>query len=103
MKTYRDERIYFIGAMAVMLLGGCVSTSKYKKLEEDKNKEISGLQQQITTLEQSKASVEQSKADLEKQNADLAAQKAYIEKSNAQAEQQYNELLGKLADEVHDG
>jgi PBP1b-binding outer membrane lipoprotein LpoB len=47
-----------------LIVSGCVSTGKYKKMETGKNQEIAALQQEKTSLEQQKGT-------LEKQNTEL--------------------------------
>ena len=63
-------------------MSGCVSTSKYEKLEADKNQEIANLQKQVATLEQ---------------------QKTELQTSNEQNKTQYDALVSKLSTEVEKG
>jgi chemotaxis protein MotB len=73
--------------MSAMLAGsvamsGCVSTSKYEKLEADKNQEIANLQKEKATLEQEKAA---------------------LQSSSQQNTAQYDALVQKLSKEVQQG
>jgi len=72
----------FIG-LAVLAVGmtvtGCVSSGKYKKLEADKNQEITALQQEKTTLEYQKGALEKDVADLKDQVAALEQEKTTAE------------------------
>jgi chemotaxis protein MotB len=70
-------------------MGGCVSTSKYDKLEADKNQEITNLKKE--------------KATLEEQNTTLRQEKAAIQTSSKQNQEQYNALVHKLSREVQKG
>jgi chemotaxis protein MotB len=71
---------------------GCVSSSKYKKLQTEKaglETEKAGLQTQVATLQQEKT--------------DLAQQKDDLAKSSENTETQYNKMVHDLADEVQKG
>ena len=63
-------------------LSGCVSTSKYEKLEADKNQEVANLQKEKAALEQ---------------------QKATLQATSQQSQEQYNALVHKLSKEVQKG
>jgi chemotaxis protein MotB len=63
-------------------MSGCVSTSKYEKLEADKNQEI---------------------ANLQKQNAELEQQKTTLQTTSQQRQAQYDALVQKLSAEVKQG
>ena len=67
---------------AALALSGCVSTSKYEKLEADKNQEIASLQ---------------------KEKADLQKQKTELQTSSEQRQAQYDALVKKLSTEVQQG
>jgi len=69
-------------AAVSVALSGCVSTSKYEKLEADKNQEIANLQKE--------------KAALDQQNIALQT-------STKQSQEQYNALVHKLSKEVQSG
>jgi chemotaxis protein MotB len=94
--TASEFRPVLIGTLSAILISGCVSSSKYKKLEADKNEQISALQTQATNCETQRAACEKDKAD-------IAAQKEAVEKSSAHTESQYNAIVGQLADEVQKG
>jgi len=78
------NRYLWITAAVVVLatMSGCVSTSKYEKLEADKNQEI---------------------ANLHKQVAELERQKTELQTSSEQNKAQYDALVGKLSTEVEKG
>jgi chemotaxis protein MotB len=85
------NRYHVVSALVAVsvAMGGCVSTSKYEKLEADKNKEVANLQKEKTTLEQ--------------QNAELQQQKSAMQASSQQSQAQYNALVQKLSKEVQKG
>jgi chemotaxis protein MotB len=85
------NRYHVVSALVAVsvAMGGCVSTSKYEKLEADKNKEVANLQKEKTTLEQ--------------QNAELQQQKSAMQTSSQQNQAQYNALVQKLSKEVQKG
>ncbi len=68
--------------MAAAAAGGCVSTSKYEKLEADKNQEITKLQEEIAALER---------------------QKTALQTTSEQRQAQYDALVQKLSAEVKQG
>jgi chemotaxis protein MotB len=90
----------------VVLFGlatGCVSTSKYKKLEDEKAglqtksaAEIEALKKENTDL---KANVEQ----LQGQSAALAAERDTLKQNKQATDAQYNALVGQLAEELKNG
>jgi chemotaxis protein MotB len=67
---------------ASVAMGGCVSTSKYDKLEADKNQEIANLQKEKAALEQ---------------------QKTTLQTSSQERQAQYDALVKKLSTEVQQG
>jgi len=69
-------------AAVSLALSGCVSTSKFEKMEADKNQEIANLQKEKAALEQ---------------------QKAALQTSSQQSQEQYNALVHKLSKEVQKG
>ena len=70
-------------------ISGCVSTSKYEKLEADKNQEVASLQMEKTSLQQQIAALEQ--------------QKTTLQTTSQQRQEQYDALLQKLSMEVQQG
>ncbi len=88
MSTYARQFLTLTLA-TLALLTGCVSSSKYKKLQADKDQQISQLQSQVLALENEKT--------------DIASQKEALEKSSKQAESQYNTLVNQLSEEVQKG
>jgi len=82
------RKYFFIGVAllaAGMIVTGCVSSGKYKKLEADKN-------QEITLLQQNKSALEGQVATLEKDVTDLKQQVASLEQQKSAAEQQVGTL-----------
>ncbi|HYA37433.1 MAG TPA: OmpA family protein [Candidatus Methylomirabilis sp.] len=78
-----NRYLWIAAAVAVsMTMNGCVSTSKYEKLEADKNQEIANLQKQVAALEQ---------------------QKTELQTTSEQNKAQYDALVGKLSTEVEKG
>lgn len=70
-------------AMVVSVaMSGCVSTSKYEKLEADKNREIAQLQQQKAALDQEKTA---------------------LQTTSQERQAQYDALVQKLSAEVQQG
>lgn len=88
---------------AVLLLGGCVSSGKYEKLETDKNQEIAGLQNEKGTLQAQTEALEKEKATLQEQIAALEKAKQALEASSQQNQAQYDALVKKLSAEVEQG
>jgi chemotaxis protein MotB len=76
------KRVLVVSAAAVVALSGCVSTSKYEKLEADKNQEIAALQKDKSTLQQ---------------------QVTTLQASSEQRQAQYDALVKKLSAEVKQG
>ncbi len=83
------KKMWALVVLLPILSAGCVSTSKYKKLEADKKMETDAL----------KAEVAQMQADKEK----LAAEKSSLEAASKQTESQYQQLIGQLSSEVQEG
>lgn len=79
-----------------VVMSGCVSTSKYEKLEANKNQEVANLQQEKTSLQQQIAALEEQKTTLEEQ-------KTTLQTSSEQRQAQYNALVQKLSTEVQQG
>jgi chemotaxis protein MotB len=85
-----NRYLVITAAVAVSVaMGGCVSTSKYEKLEADKNQEITNLKKEKTTLEE--------------QNAALQQEKTAIQTTSKKNQEQYNALVHKLSREVQKG
>ena len=96
--------------VAGLLVSGCVSTGKFKKMEEGKNQEITSLKQEKTTLEQQKGELESQKTALEndiaalkRQNSSLEQEKASLTANSQQTQKQYEELVKGLSKEVEKG
>jgi len=117
----------FIGLAVLaagMIVTGCVSSGKYKKLEADKNQEVTALQQEKSALEQQKSALEKDVADQKRQTAAAEQRAVATEQQNAAAiheveqlradkahliaaargqQQEYQKLLGGLSSEVEKG
>ena len=99
------------------MLGGCVSTGEYEKLEAEKNQEIAALQkqrgalqEQVQALQSQRSGLEQQKTFLEQQQADLRRQidaleqqKAQLLTASQQTLSQYDSLVRNLTEEVKKG
>lgn len=117
-------RIGIVILMLAFIASGCVSSGTHKKMEAQKNEEISELQQQNATLEDQKTSLEQQRTTLEKENNDLRQQIASLEQkkiameqevgslerekasllaASQQTQKQYEELVEGLSKEVEKG
>ncbi len=88
----RYLRICMFILAAGLIVSGCVSTGKFKKMEADKNQEIAALKQDKSSLEQQKAGLEQEKGSLEKQKSTLEQQKGELEQQSAAAQQKVSSL-----------
>lgn len=82
--------------VASAVMGGCVSTGTYEKLEADKN-------QQIATLQKEKSSQQEQIAALEKQKTELEQQKTALQATTQERQTQYDALVQKLSAEVQKG
>ena len=101
----------------VVAMGGCVSSSKYERLQADKNQEIAGLQnekgslqEQLATMEKDKstlqeqlAGLEKDKGSLQEQIAALERQKDQLQNTSQENQEQYDALVKKLSAEVEQG
>jgi chemotaxis protein MotB len=100
-----------------IITSGCVSSGKFKKMEEGKNQEIAALQKEKTSLEQEKgkleqetgalkqqvASLEQQKSSAQQQVSSLEQQKASLLAASQQQQKQYQDLVQGLSKEVEKG
>jgi chemotaxis protein MotB len=120
----RQLRFCIIVLTAGLIMSGCVSSGKFKKMEADKNQEIAALQQQkatldqqkgdlekqiteqkqqVSSLEQQKTALEQEKAGAQQQVASLEQEKASMLAASQQTQKQYDELVKGLSQEVEKG
>jgi chemotaxis protein MotB len=76
-------------ALVIGVLSGCVSSSKYKKLDSETSAQKAALEARIAALEQEKTQI--------------AQQKEELAKSNEKTETEYNALLNQMAEEVQQG
>lgn len=86
----------------VFIVSGCVSSGKFKKMEAQKNEEISALQQQNSTLGEQKRALEQQKTALEQQNNELKQQVTLLEQKKTKMEEEVGSLeqvVGSLEQE----
>jgi chemotaxis protein MotB len=107
------RRLHAAGAVvaaAAVMVGGCVSTGEYEKLEAEKNQEIAtlqkqrgGLQEQVQALQSQKTSLEQQQAELRRQIDALEQQKAQLLVASQQNTSQYDALVRNLTEEVKKG
>jgi chemotaxis protein MotB len=97
----QTQRILGSVVAAAFALGGCVSTSKYEKLEADKNQEIAALKQQLATVEKDKAALaEQSKQAQAQQDALVKQLSEEVEKGQLQVKQYKNMLSVEAAEQI---
>jgi chemotaxis protein MotB len=101
----------------VFVASGCVSSGTFKKMETQKNQEISTLQQNKADLEKQKAALEEGNKGLKQQVDTLTQQNAAIKKdvgaleqekaalvaADQQRRQQYDALVQGLSKEVEKG
>ena len=101
----------------VVVASGCVSSGTFKKMETQKNQEISTLQQNKADLEKQKAALEEGNKGLKQQVDTLTQQNAAIKKdvgaleqekaalvaADQQRRQQYEALVQGLSKEVEKG
>ena len=106
----RHLRFSIVVLVAGLIVSGCVSTGKFKKMEDGKNQEIAALKQEKTTLQQQKGELESQKTTLENDIAALKQQKSSLEQEKAsltansqQTQKQYEELVQGLSKEVEKG
>ncbi len=106
----RCLRFCMIALTAGLIMSGCVSTGKFKKMEAEKNQEITTLQQEKAALEKKSAeqkqqvsSLEQEKAEAQQKAASLEQEKAAMLAASQQTQKQYDELLKGLSQEVEKG
>ena len=106
----RKIRIVVTVLAAGFIASACVSSSAFKKMEMDKNGEITELQQQKTTLEQDNAALKQQNAAQQQKSSVMQQQVGSLEQQTAallaasqQRQQQYDALVQGLSKEVEKG
>ena len=92
-----------IVALGLALGAGCVSTSKYKKLETDSQASQKQLQKQLADEQAKSANLSQQVGDLGKNNEALNQEKAALQKANEESKNQYSSLVNSLQQEVQQG
>lgn len=90
-------------ALGLTLGAGCVSTSKYKKLEANNNGLQQELKQQQISAQAQATALQEQISDLNKNNDALSQEKAALLKENQESKSQYDSLVGKLQEEVTNG
>jgi chemotaxis protein MotB len=88
-----------MAAMGLALSAGCVSTSRYKKLQSAQDQ----LKQQLTAEQAKSASLQQQVGDLGKNNQELNTEKEALRKASEESKNQYSSLVGQLQQEVTNG
>ncbi len=106
----RKIHIGIIVLAAGFIASGCVSSGTFKKLEADKNGEITELQQQKAALEQDNAALKQQNAAQQQKSSVMQQQVGSLEQQTAallaasqQRQQQYDALVQGLSKEVEKG
>ena len=106
----RKIRIGIAVLAAGFIASGCVSSGTFKKLEADKNSEITSLQQQKAALEQDNAALKQQNAAQQQKSAVMQQQVGSLEQqtdallaASQQRQQQYDALVQGLSKEVEQG
>ena len=100
-----------MGVLAVALISsGCVSSSKFEKMQAEKNEEIKTLQQRQTALEQDNAALRdqighhmQENAIVQKRVSSLKEQNAAMAEADMQRQREYDALVMNLTAEVQKG
>jgi chemotaxis protein MotB len=92
-----------IMAMGLGLGAGCVSTSKYRKLQNDSTASQKQLQQQLADAQAKANGLEQQVSELDKNNDALAQEKEALKKASEDSKNQYSALVGQLQQEVTNG
>ncbi len=92
-----------IVALGLALGSGCVSTSKYKKLETDSQASQKQLQKQLADAQAKSAGLEQQVSDLGKNNEALNQEKEALKKTSEESKNQYDSLVNGLQQEVQQG
>jgi len=120
----RNSSVAIILVMLALITCGCVSSGTFKKMEEQKNDELTELKQQkseleiqkqtleqersalqgsVNDLKQQLASLEQQKAEMGQQTESLKQENAAITSANQRQRHQYDSLVNLLATEVAHG
>ncbi|MCG3204599.1 MAG: hypothetical protein KCHDKBKB_01314 [Elusimicrobia bacterium] len=89
------KRLIFLLAITTGLLG-CVSTSKYKKLESDNKAQLEALSAKNQNLEKELADAKNANTALNQQAEDLR-------RASEQTQNQYRNVVGQLQQEVQEG
>jgi len=90
-------------AMVVVALAasGCVSTSKYEKMETEKNQEIAALKEQLAASEKDKAALAESKRQSQAQyNALVRKLSAEVKRGQVQVRRYQHMLTVDVADQI---
>lgn len=82
-----------------LMLGGCVSGNRYKKLQSDSY----SLRSQLAQANKRSSDLEKEVADMRDANASLAQEKDELARRGHETQSQYESLLGQLQQEVAEG
>jgi chemotaxis protein MotB len=95
-----------VAALGLFLLSGCVSTGKYRNLEEQASKDQAEFKNEITALQSEKNRLEQEKMQAESDIRDLNAHLIDLERQaaaiSAQKDEEINRLKGTYDNLVKD-
>lgn len=80
------------GAIAILAASGCVSSKTHEKMQADKDREITTLQEEMAALQRQKTDLEQQRTDLERQRSDLEQQTVSLGEQKTDLEQQIDSL-----------
>lgn len=93
----KQLRIGLAVLAAAIIVSGCVSSGKFKRMESSKNQEIASLQKEKSGLEDQKTGLEKDNADLKQQISSQEQRIAMLEQQKASAEQQVGSLMQEKA------
>jgi len=100
MEVHMKKSTYLIiGVLGLGLIGGCVSTSKYKKAVNEK----SGLQAKADQLAKENADLQANISQLQGESSALTQERDALKQSKSATETQYAALVGELANELQQG
>ncbi|MBI4057646.1 MAG: OmpA family protein [Elusimicrobia bacterium] len=94
MSSVKNNFLYFLGA--TLILSGCVSAGKYRRLETESN----SLRDSLSRAQQKLTAYEADIAALNKAHEDMKAQQ---EAELAQTKSTYENLVGEMKQEIQDG
>src|SRR5882672_8299924 len=95
----RNKILVVSGLLSLGLMGGCVSTSKYKKLMDEKT----GVQAKADQLTAENATLKTDLDQLKNTSSSLEQERDALKESKSATEKQYDALVGQLSDELKQG